>query len=81
MRGASLKEPQVSVILPVRNAAPTLDECLRSINEQSLDSYDVVVVDDGSSDESAEIVRDHARPACRPRSQITRNVLNRLGAS
>ena len=57
MKDVSPAHPQVSVILPMRNAALTLEECLRSIAGQSLGSYEVVVVNDGSSDESSEITR------------------------
>jgi glycosyltransferase involved in cell wall biosynthesis len=44
--------PLVSVLLPVRNAAPWLDECLASIAAQSLTDHEIVAVDDGSSDGS-----------------------------
>ena len=47
----------VAVILPFHNAADTLDETLDSIQHQSLEAFSLVAVDDGSSDNSAEIVR------------------------
>jgi glycosyltransferase involved in cell wall biosynthesis len=42
--------PSVSVLLPVRNAAPWLDDCLDSLARQTLTDHEVVVVDDGSDD-------------------------------
>jgi glycosyltransferase involved in cell wall biosynthesis len=48
--------PQVSIVLPVRNAADTLDECLDSIAQQSFEHYEILVIDDGSSDGSVELV-------------------------
>jgi len=52
----SMRLPQVSIVLPVRNAVSTLDECLQSIAHQSYDNYEVLVIDDGSSDGSVELV-------------------------
>jgi glycosyltransferase involved in cell wall biosynthesis len=48
--------PQVSIVLPVRNAVDTLEECLQSINQQSFKGYEVLIIDDGSSDGSVELV-------------------------
>lgn len=47
--------PEISVIIPVYNAAGYLDTCLRSVMEQDFDSYEVLLVDDGSTDGSSEI--------------------------
>ena len=44
--------PRVSVVLPVRNGLPYLRQSLRSILEQSFTDFEVVVVDDGSTDGS-----------------------------
>ncbi len=49
---AERQPPVVSVVLPVRNAADTIDECLDSICRQSYERFEVVVVDDGSTDNS-----------------------------
>jgi glycosyltransferase involved in cell wall biosynthesis len=48
--------PLVSVILPVRDAAPTLSRCLASLAAQSLADHEVVAVDDGSSDDSGPLL-------------------------
>jgi glycosyltransferase involved in cell wall biosynthesis len=47
--------PRVSVLLPARNAAPTLAASLRSVARQSFADFRCIVVDDGSGDESAAI--------------------------
>ena len=53
--------PRVSVLLPVRDAAPWLDECLDSLAAQTLEDHEVVAVDDGSQDGSAERLAARAR--------------------
>ena len=51
--------PQVTVIVPCFNAAPWLRDCLGSIFNQSLQAAEVIVVDDGSTDESADIAAEY----------------------
>ena len=47
-----MSSPRVSVLLPVRNAAATLGECLASLSAQTLADHEVVAVDDHSTDGS-----------------------------
>lgn len=49
--------PRLTVVVPVHNVEQYLEECLRSIAAQTLDALDVVMVDDGSTDASADIAR------------------------
>ena len=49
--------PTVSVCLPCRNAAPFLKAALDSILAQTYQALEIIVVDDGSTDGSAEILR------------------------
>lgn len=44
--------PQLSVIIPARNAADTIDACLASIVLQRIPGLEVIVANDGSSDET-----------------------------
>lgn len=48
--------PRASFIVPVRDAADTLDEALGSLLAQTFDDYDVLVFDDGSEDASLAIL-------------------------
>ena len=52
--------PKVSVIIPVYNIEAYLRECLESVCNQTLDSIQIIVVDDGSTDGSAAICREFA---------------------
>ena len=51
---------KVSVLVPVHNSAPYLEACLDSILAQSMGDIEVICVDDGSSDESPDILRRYA---------------------
>lgn len=51
----------VSVILPVYNVAPYLPRCLESLLAQRLSPLQIVLVDDGSLDESGQICDQYAR--------------------
>lgn len=50
---------KVSVIVPVYNVRPYLRQCLDSVLAQELDGIEIVCVDDGSSDGSADILREY----------------------
>lgn len=49
--------PLVSILLPMRDAAATLEPALASVARQTLREWECVVVDDGSRDEGLEIAR------------------------
>jgi glycosyltransferase involved in cell wall biosynthesis len=51
--------PKVSVNIPTLNASRTLEACLRSVEEQSLDCKETIVVDCGSKDGTLDIVKRH----------------------
>jgi glycosyltransferase involved in cell wall biosynthesis len=53
--------PRISVLLPVYNAAGFLPECLESLAAQTLGDFEVVAVDDGSDDGSAELLEAWSR--------------------
>lgn len=60
----TLDAPLVSVIVPCYNAEPFIAETLASVYAQAGMHFEVIVVDDGSTDESAQIVRERF-PAAR----------------
>ena len=49
-------EPQVSVVLPVRNGMPFLPAALSCLSRQTMSRFEVVAVNDGSGDSSGEIL-------------------------
>jgi len=55
-----LNDLRVSIIIPAYNAAKTLDATLRSVVDQSCPAWEVIVVDDGSSDGTSEIAKNFA---------------------
>ena len=50
----STSRPLLSVVMPVRNAMPYLDQAVQSILDQTYRNFEFVVVDDGSTDGSWE---------------------------
>ena len=79
-------ESRVSILLPVFNASKYIAAALRSIENQTYKNYDVIVVDDGSEDDSSDAIRrfanDHPGTVVRTRENRgivqTRNELLNL---
>lgn len=64
MNNEKKKEYKVSVIIPVYNKAEFLRECIDSIVNQTLDSLEIVIVDDGSTDNSPQIIEEYRKRYC-----------------
>ena len=47
----------ISVVIPLYNKEPIIKKCLYSVLSQDCDDYEIVIVNDGSTDRSAEIVK------------------------
>lgn len=47
-----MTHPQISIIVPVYNAGRFLDKCVTSILSQSFSDFELLLVDDGSKDDS-----------------------------
>jgi glycosyltransferase involved in cell wall biosynthesis len=77
MRDDVSASPTVSVIIPAHDRAETIERAVRSVLEQSLRDLEVVVVDDGSSDATAEI----AESTGDPRVRLIRHPVNRGAAA
>lgn len=63
-------KPLVSVIVPAWNAAATLRETLRSVSQQTYANLEILVVDDGSSDETAAVAQEFCQSE--PRARLIR---------
>lgn len=50
--------PSISVIVPAYNAAGSVARCLKSLTDQDIQDIEIVVVDDGSTDDTAQTIRD-----------------------
>lgn len=48
--------PILSIIVPVYNVENYIEECILSLLNQNIDNMEIIVVDDGSSDRSVDIV-------------------------
>lgn len=53
--------PLISVIVPVYNAEKYIERCIESILRQTFENYELIIVDDGSTDASEDICRRYAR--------------------
>src|SRR5690349_1483577 len=69
-RRRPMSPPLVSVLLPVRDAAATLDQALDSLLAQTMPALEIVAVDDGSRDDSGP--RLEAWAARDPRVRVLR---------
>lgn len=56
-----MNKPNISVIIPVYNAASYLRRCLDSLLAQTFNDFDVILVDDGSTDASLAISHEYAQ--------------------
>ena len=55
------KNTGISIIIPCFNAERFIDKCIKSIVDQNLKEYEIIVVDDGSKDNTKEIIAKHSR--------------------
>ena len=52
---------KISIIVPVYNSSLYLDACLSSINKQTFENFECILVNDGSTDDSEQICREWCR--------------------
>lgn len=57
----------LSVIVPVYNGGNTLKQCIRSIVGQTYTDFELIIVNDGSADESLAIAEQYAKEDARVR--------------
>ena len=50
----------ISIIIPIYNQAKKLKQCLESIKSQTYDNYELVIINDGSTDDFNKVMRGQA---------------------
>jgi chlorobactene glucosyltransferase len=70
--------PFVSVIVPARNEQDNIERCLRSLLAQNYPNFEVIVVNDSSTDNTVEIVRNMKSRETRQREEDRSPHMNRL---
>ena len=68
-----MNSPAVSIVMSVLNGEAFLTEAVESILEQTLTDFEFVIIDDGSTDRTSEILSDHAKRDSRVRIFTQRN--------
>lgn len=63
--GIEMISPKVSVIIPVYNTEAYIDEAIRSVLAQTLTDWELILVNDGSTDNSLSILRAYAQSDAR----------------
>ena len=56
-----MKEIKLSIIVPVYNVEQYLDECIQSLLNQTLKNIEIILVDDGSPDNSPQMCDEYAK--------------------
>ena len=56
-----MSQPKISVIVPVYNVENYLSKCLDSILAQDFDGFEIIAVDDGSTDSSGKILDEYSK--------------------
>lgn len=73
---AAHARPWLSVLIPVYNVAPWLDDCLRSVLDQAGDGVEVLLLDDASTDGSLHLALDW-QARCPGHVRVLRHPINR----
>lgn len=60
-----MERPLMSVLMPVYNAERFLNEAIDSILNQSFTNFEFIIIDDGSTDDSAKIIKSYSDPRIR----------------
>jgi len=71
--------PSISVVVAAYNAAATLDDCLTSLTQLTYPDYEVIVVNDGSSDTTGDIAEKYA--TVDPRLRVVHTANGGLGTA
>ena len=55
-----MSKPAISVIIPVYNAQEGLSQCIDSLLDQTFSDYEIIILNDGSTDNSLEVIQNYA---------------------
>ena len=75
-----VKSPLVSVLMPCYNTEDTLDEALESLKDQTLTDFELIAVDDGSTDGTLQLLKDWSKiePRLRIYAQPHQGIIHTL---
>lgn len=68
-----MSQPLISVIVPAYNAEKWIGDCCRSVFEQTYSNWELIVVDDGSTDDTGRILSELAQKETKLHSITTEN--------
>ena len=57
--------PLVTIGLPCYNAAPTILRAINSVLRQTYTNWELLIIDDGSTDRSVATIKEFSHPKCR----------------
>lgn len=75
-RGA--RRPGVTVIVPAYNEADTVGDTILSLQRQTSPATEIIVIDDGSSDDTGEVARRYGVRVVRPPTTPARRPARRI---
>ena len=55
-----MQNPLISILIPFKNTAEFLPECLQSIIKQTYTNWELLIVDDNSTDDSYRVVEEYS---------------------
>lgn len=62
-----MKNPEISIIMPVYNSEKYLGKCIDSVLSQSFSNFELLLIDDGSTDRSPKVCEEYAKKDSRIR--------------
>jgi glycosyltransferase involved in cell wall biosynthesis len=74
-----MENPLISILMPVKNAAPYIEECIQSIIKQTFTNWELIAINDHSTDSSTEIISKHS--ALDARIKLHHNIDNGIIAA
>lgn len=75
-----MAKPRLSIIIPVFNAEKTISKLLNSIMSSTYKDYEIIVVDDASSDRTIEKLKDFPIELIKLNKNVGPSVARNIGA-